>query len=153
MPKPKKLNQIKKQRSFPITKHDKAASIIKELNGYIYNPTNTGYKIIQLLKEKPDIDVTTIYTTIRDTQSNVSQKLNRLKLLGIVNSRRQHKHIYYSISEVNLDLTQYVLYQSTQFLENLFKAKFKNLTLDSFYARSKKERNVINNSKLTTNIL
>jgi DNA-binding transcriptional ArsR family regulator len=67
---------------------------LSNLFGTLSHPVRI--KIIRLLHEQ-ECDVTHLQDFLGITQSNVSQHLHALKLQGLVNDRRDGKHVFYSL--------------------------------------------------------
>src|SRR5690349_12681458 len=67
---------------------------ISNLFGTLSHPVRI--KIIRLLYDH-EYDVTHLQDSLGITQSNVSQHLHALKLQGLVNDRRNGKHVFYSL--------------------------------------------------------
>lgn len=67
---------------------------LSNLFGTLAHPVRI--KIIRLLYEQ-EYDVTHLQDSLGITQSNVSQHLHALKLQGLVNDRRNGKHVFYSL--------------------------------------------------------
>lgn len=55
-------------------------------------------KIIKLINEKREVNVNIIYNTLKIEQSITSQHLKILRGVGIVNTRREGKKIFYSLN-------------------------------------------------------
>jgi len=54
------------------------------------------YSILELLKGK-ELDVQSIEKKLKKTQSETSQQLRKLRSIGIVNTKRVGKSIFYSL--------------------------------------------------------
>ena len=67
---------------------------LSNLFGTLSHPARI--KIIRLLYEQ-ECDVSHLQDSLGITQSNVSQHLHALKLQGLVNDRRDGKHVFYSL--------------------------------------------------------
>jgi len=59
--------------------------------------------IIEMLKEKEEMNVTAIYKILDIAQPAASHHLNMLKNMGILASRRAGKKTYYSLKQISLD--------------------------------------------------
>jgi len=70
----------------------KAALAIRALN----HPFRE--KIIQIIENHGEIDVTTLYVELRCEQSEASQALRILRQSNVVSTRRQGKHIFYKLN-------------------------------------------------------
>lgn len=55
-------------------------------------------KIIKLINDKREVNVNIIYNTLKIEQSITSQHLKILRGVGIVNTRREGKKIFYSLN-------------------------------------------------------
>lgn len=71
-------------------------------------------KIIQIIENHGEIDVTTLYVELRCVQSEASQALRILRQSNVVKTRRQGKHIFYSL---NLWVIANILERSKQLAE------------------------------------
>ena len=60
-------------------------------------------KIIELLKENETMNVTTIYVKLRIEQSVASQHLRTLRDVGIVETLREGKFVFYKLNRARLE--------------------------------------------------
>ena len=59
--------------------------------------------IIDMLTEKPKINVTQIYTKLKIEQAAASHHLSLLRNNGILNAKREGKEIYYSLNHEHMN--------------------------------------------------
>lgn len=60
-------------------------------------------KMLELIEKEGQMTVTNIYVKLRLEQSVASQHLAILRRVGVVNTKRQGKFIYYSVNKDRLD--------------------------------------------------
>ncbi len=89
-------NQIKKE-----LKEDKAILSCAQQFGLVGNPTRM--KICWLLCKHPELSVSEIAEMLNVSVSVVSHSLKRLRSHKLVDSRRNHKQVYYSLSGSNFN--------------------------------------------------
>ena len=88
----KKKDQISLE--YPVLR--KAVLILRSINHPIRQ------RIIEMLKEKKNMTVTEIYVKLRLEQSVASQHLAILRRVGIVDTKRDGKFIYYMLNKSRL---------------------------------------------------
>src|SRR5208283_2546126 len=59
--------------------------------------------VLEMLNEKPKMNVTQIYTKLKIEQAAASHHLSLLRNNGILNAKREGKEIYYSLNQDNLN--------------------------------------------------
>lgn len=89
------FKQVKNDLNFKKSQAVEVSKILKELS----HP-NRLMIICELLKAERT--VSELGERLECTQSNLSRDLARLRALGLVKSRRESKHIYYSIADSRL---------------------------------------------------
>lgn len=87
----------KKELQVELLTLKKADIIIRALNHKL------RLQIIRLLHEKDELTVTEIYVKLRLEQSVASQHLAILRRAGIVQTRRDGKFIFYSVSSSRIE--------------------------------------------------
>lgn len=109
-----KMLKISGNKEFPADIHIDL-NILKE-SVKVLRAINHPFRqdILRLLEENTRMTVTEIYVQLRAEQSVVSQHLGILRRPGIVQTKRDGKHIYYSLNRKRIQVISDAMHRLTR---------------------------------------